>query len=91
VCKIHGFALPRDSSRQAESGTEVSDLKNSLPGDLAFFGNDRGIDHVGIILSPQEIIHCSGWVKTDRLGPAGIINRATGILTHHLKGLRRLT
>jgi hypothetical protein len=92
VYKIHGYSLPRDTPQQAESGTEVRNIHETLPGDLAFFVNETdNIHHVGIVISSEEIIHCSGWVRIDKLDPTGIINRETGILTHRLKKLRRLT
>jgi hypothetical protein len=90
VYKIHGYSLPRDTSLQAESGIEVRNIYEARSGDLAFFVNETGnINHVGIIISHEEIIHCSGWVRIDRLDPKGIINRETGIRTHLLTSLRR--
>jgi len=92
VYKIHGYSLPRDAHQQAESGIEVRTIHEARTGDLAFFADEQGnINHVGIIVSPEEIIHCSGWVRIDRLDPKGIINLGNGILTHRLKNLRRLT
>ena len=90
VYKIHGCSLPRDTSLQAESGIEVRNIHEARSGDLAFFVNETGhLNHAGIIISHEEIIHCSGWVKIDRLDPKGIINRETGIRTHLLALLRR--
>jgi len=91
VYRIHGLDLPRDAHQQAESGNAINHVQETRTGDLAFFAGDSGkISHVGIITSPGEIIHCSGWVRTDTLDALGIINRQTGILTHRLARLRRL-
>ncbi len=91
VYRIHGLDLPRDTYQQAESGNGINQVQETRTGDLAFFAGDSGkISHVGIIMSPGEIIHCSGWVRKDTLDARGIINRQTGILTHRLSRLRRL-
>jgi hypothetical protein len=91
VFKIHGIFLPRDAAEQAKSGTEISSADEVAPGDLAFFGLDReNISHVGIVMPASEIIHCSGWVRIDRLERSGIYNRSTHTMTHKLQALRRV-
>ena len=73
----------------------VSSLSDVLPGDLAFFNHaDRppeatNITHVGLLLSPTEIIHCAGGcVHIDRITPDGIYT-VTGHKTHHLAQIKR--
>ncbi len=79
VHKIHGIPLARETNQQVLSGQVISSLKNTVPGDLAFFCNDEGrVNHVGMILADGEIIHCSGWVRVDRLDEKGIFNRQAG-------------
>jgi gamma-D-glutamyl-L-lysine dipeptidyl-peptidase len=91
VFKIHGISLPRDTSRQAESGIDPGTLEETMPGDLVFFASDKEIiNHVGMITAPGEIIHCSGWVRLDVLDNTGIYNSETRMHTHRLKLLRRI-
>ncbi len=90
VFKISGYFLPRDSSYQANEGEKISDLEKTVPGDLAFFNNDGRIDHVGLILDDQKIIHASGRVRIDRLTSEGILHSETGLITHHEPLYRRI-
>lgn len=91
VFKIAGTALPRDAFQQAELGDVVDFLQEVMPGDLAFFHNaeDR-ITHVGILLSPTEIIHCSGSVRIDQIDHQGIFNQTLGKYTHPLRVIKRV-
>ena len=92
VHKIHGIPLTRETNQQVLSGQVISSLKDTVPGDLAFFCNGEGrVNHVGMILADGEIIHCSGWVRVDRLDEKGIFTSAGGIHTHLLKEVRRVT
>ena len=83
VYKLSGLKLSRDANQQALEGKGIK-LKNAKPGDLAFFGKDR-INHVGIIISSNKIIHAFGLVRIDNLNEKGIINSISNKLTHHLK------
>lgn len=90
VYKFLNIQLPRDAWQQAEKGTTVNTLQEAVCGDLAFFDNEEGkITHVGIILSPQEIIHSSGKVRLDKLDKEGIVNSETKQRTHELKVIKR--
>jgi hypothetical protein len=91
VYKIHGKPLPRDTDHQILAGEPIASLKDSVPGDLAFFCDEEGeVNHVGMVLAGSLIIHCSGWVRVDRLDEKGIFNREKGIYTHLLKEVRRI-
>lgn len=91
VFKIAGTILPRDAFQQAELGDVVDFLQEVMPGDLAFFHNaEERITHVGILLSPTEIIHCSGSVRIDNIDHQGIFNQALGKYTHPLRVIKRL-
>ena len=91
VFKILGVTLHRDASQQALQGDAVSGLSEILPGDLVFFTGETGIvNHVGIAHSPGTIIHCSGWVRKDKLDEQGIYNEALQKYTHHLRQIRRI-
>ena len=87
--KMMGIDLKRDAWQQAEQGEEVASLQESKAGDLAFFDDKEEIVHVGILLSPSEIIHASGRVRIDEIDEEGITNTDTGIRTHKLKSIRR--
>ncbi|MDQ6757198.1 MAG: C40 family peptidase [Bacteroidota bacterium] len=90
VYKFFKKPLPRDAWQQAELGDTVNLLQDVVCGDLAFFDNEEGkITHVGIVLSPQEIIHASGKVRLDKLDKEGIVNLETRQRTHKLKVIKR--
>ena len=88
VFKICGFRLNRDASQQFLQGLEVA-FENAKAGDLAFFGTEDKIDHVGLILEESKIIHASGYVKINEINGIGI-QQTNGEFTHKLKGVRRL-
>ncbi|MBN1157851.1 MAG: C40 family peptidase [Bacteroidales bacterium] len=91
VFKIHGIYLPRDASQQSGFGNSINSLEDSCPGDLAFFMNEEQIvHHVGIILSPSEIIHCSGFVRIDPLTAKGIFSVREKQYTHQYFFIRRI-
>jgi gamma-D-glutamyl-L-lysine dipeptidyl-peptidase len=66
VYKLRGAFLPRDAEEQsivgrivAFSGEEA--IRNSQPGDLIFFVNERGkINHVAVSLGGNRVLHSSG-------------------------------
>lgn len=91
VFKICGYMLLRDSHQQAAQGKSVKSLDQAKPGDLAFFKNkEEKINHVGIILEQDKIIHASGRVRIDHINEEGILNLETKIYTHQLAGIRRI-
>lgn len=91
--KMSGLALPRDAYQQAAEGTRVESLSEAQAGDLAFFKSvnrqDTHVTHVGILLSPQKIIHAAAMVDIDKIDDTGIINSHTGKYSHHLLGIKR--
>lgn len=91
VYKIHGITLPRDADKQAELGEARDFVEESEPGDLAFFEDSEGkIVHVGLVLSPFEIIHASGKVRIDSLDFSGIYNAEINKHTHKLRMVKTL-
>ena len=91
VFKIYGKILPRDAYEQALEGVEVSSVKNSKTGDLAFFGKKTNvITHVGIIISANKIIHSSGMVRIDKINDDGIFHQDSKEVSHYLKLIRRI-
>ena len=91
VYKIQGLKLLRDASQQAAQGEIISLLAEAEPGDLAFFDDAEGnITHVGMLIDPQRIIHCSGKVRIDALDHEGIYNVKLQKYTHKLRLIKRI-
>ena len=91
VYQYFDIRLPRDAYQQAELGTDIGFLAETICGDLAFFDNKEGrITHVGILLDNHTIIHASGRVRIDHIDQAGILNKETGERTHQLRIVKRL-
>ena len=94
VYATQGINLLRNAREQITQGEVVPSLAEAQPGDLAFFDHaDRdskatNISHVGLLLSPTEIIHCSGCVHIDTIDEQGI-HLPDGELTHHLVQIKR--
>lgn len=95
--RLLGIHLPRDAYQQAESdlGKTINTLSKTQACDLAFFSstaNQERITHVGILLSPQKILHASNYVQTDMLDKTGIYkltNTTQKHYTHYLKCIKR--
>ena len=91
VAKAKHKAIFRDAKDQAQLGETVGYIEQVQPGDLAFFENEEGkIVHVGILLSPTQIIHAHGWVRIDSFDSEGIYRADTGNYTHRLQVIRRI-
>jgi len=91
VFKLLNVRLPRDAYQQAEMGEAIDFLAEAKLGDLAFFDSEQGkITHVGILLSPHQIIHASAIVRIDPIDQAGIVSSTTGLRTHQLRTIRRI-
>ena len=88
IMSLFGKHLLRNASQQVTQGKPVS-LADAKAGDLAFFGEGK-ITHVGIIIDPARIIHCSGRVKVERIDETGIYNIEKGGYSHHLVSVNRL-
>lgn len=92
VMSLFGRHLLRNASEQVTQGEPVSGLSEAQAGDLAFFDHQDGkISHVGIVIDPERIIHCSGRVKVEKLDPTGIFNAETGEYSHHLVCIKKMT
>ncbi len=91
VYRLSGKFMPRDAWQQAEmKGKTLGFLAECKPGDLAFFDNEEGkIVHVGILLSPERILHASGFVRIDGIDQSGIYNATKRMHTHKLRLLKR--
>jgi hypothetical protein len=91
--KLCNLQLSRDASQQATEGEVVDFLQHGERGDLAFFDNAEGkINHVGILLDNQSIIHATdaaGRVVIDKIDQGGIISTMLRRRTHTLRMVRR--
>src|SRR5690606_13163275 len=91
VFKIAGYKLQRDARLQALQGEPVEALEEAIPGDLLFFKNNNGrVNHVGILLEENEVIHASGRVRVDQIDSKGIVDTSTNLYTHTLSSIRRI-
>ena len=89
--KVHGIALPRDASQQAQKGVTVDFISDAKPGDVLFFSADTdNIFHTGILLSKETIIHAAGRVRRDRVDHQGIWRDEAGRYTHRLRLIKRI-
>jgi len=86
--------LPHNAAAQMAFGENVDFIQQVVSGDLAFFENKEGeIKHVGIFISPNEIMHAAesnGKVAIDHIDMEGIINKLSGKRTHQLRAIKRL-
>lgn len=91
LAQMAHLKMPRDAYQQALMGQRRM-WHNKQVGDLAYFENDSGkITHVGILFTPNTIIHASGKVRIDELTPKGIVHTQTKELTHKLIDIRTWT
>ena len=91
VYKINGHKLLRGAEEQSTQGEALSFIEESAPGDLAFFDNNEGqINHVGLIMQDNFIIHVHGKVRIDRLDHTGIFNTEQRKYTHKLRVIKKI-
>lgn len=94
VYSVFGIDLLRNAREQVTQGEDVCSLAEAHPGDLVFFDhadrdpNATRITHVGMLISPTEVLHCSGCVHVYRIDENGIY-LANGKMTHHLAKIKR--
>ena len=85
------FTIGRTATKQATQGEPLSFIEECEPGDLAFFDNADGIiDHVGMVMENNYVIHAHGKVKIDRIDHTGIFNTETKLYTHKLRVLKKI-
>ena len=53
-----GYSIPRTSYNQAKGGKTIS-LSSLKPGDLVFYSNSSGINHVAMYIGNGQVIHAS--------------------------------
>lgn len=84
-----GISLPRNASDQYKMGQDVA-FENAETGDLAFFGENNVIGHVGLVADNGRILHVSGFLHFDKLQPEGIWSEQRQMMTHKLIGIKRM-
>lgn len=91
VYKLNGYRIKRNAAEQAKQGEALSFIEESEPGDLAFFDNDEGvINHVGLMMKDNYIIHVDGKVRIDRIDHSGIFNADLRKHTHKLRVIKKI-
>lgn len=91
VYKLNGYKLKRAAAEQAKQGEALSFIEESEPGDLAFFDDKEGkINHVGLIMNDNYIIHVDGKVRIDRIDHSGIFNAELRKHTHQLRVIKKI-
>ena len=58
IFKKYGITLSHHAASQANEGTRIT-ASELLPGDLVFYGNGSGINHVAIYIGGGQVIHAS--------------------------------
>ena len=91
VYKLNGYPILRNAAEQAKQGEALSFIEESEPGDLAFFDDNEGlINHVGLIMQDNYIIHVDGKVRIDRIDHSGIFNAELKRHTHKLRVIKKI-
>ncbi len=91
VYKIAGKYILRDASQQATQGEIINLIHEALPGDLLFFDNNEGIiNHVGILLDSEHILHAHQKVRIDKIDHQGIFNTEIKKYSHKLRLVKRM-
>ena len=58
VYKKFGITLPRTSKTQPSAGTKIK-ASQAQPGDLFFYGDSNGINHVAIYIGNGKVVHAA--------------------------------
>ncbi len=91
VFRMGGYFIQRDTFQQILEGEPVDDFKQIQAGDLVFFTDENNkVDHVGLAMEDNKIIHASGSVRIDKMGPEGIKENISNELTHKFHAIRRI-
>lgn len=91
VYRLNGYNISRNAAQQSTLGEALSFIEESEPGDLAFFDDAEGnINHVGIMMSDNYIIHAYGKVRIDRIDHSGIFNVDLKQHTHQLRVIKKI-
>tara|TARA_B100000945_G_C20362046_1_gene587665 strand:+ start:540 stop:1325 length:786 start_codon:yes stop_codon:yes gene_type:complete len=68
IFKAVGIYFPRDTSQQfIYNKLKSINKKEAQSGDLIFFSKNNKINHIGLVVDKDNILHCSGQVKYDSI------------------------
>ncbi|WP_300438049.1 C40 family peptidase [Christiangramia sp.] len=91
VYKLNGYSIKRNAADQSKQGEALSFIEESEPGDLVFFDDNEGvINHVGLMMKDNYIIHVDGKVRIDRIDHSGIFNTELKKHTHKLRVIKKI-
>ena len=66
IFHVAGIKFPRDTFEQINfNNLEEVNLKTAIAGDLVFFANNSIVNHVGLYIGNNEVIHSSGQVRCE--------------------------
>lgn len=86
-----GYQIKHDLELQSQVGESIDFINLSQEGDLAFFMNDDGlVNHIGLLIGDQKIIHVFGHVRIDSIDHHGIFNYDLHKYTHKLRITKRV-
>ena len=86
-----GVAIGNQMESILDLGNPVNLIAEIKDGDIAFFEDDQGeINHLGIVISQNEILHVVEKVRIDTLDNQGVFNSDRQELTHKLSIVKRL-
>lgn len=95
VMSLFGKSVLRNADQQATQGITVESIDKAQAGDLVFFNHvstdstDTTITHVGVVVSPQIVMHCIGQVHFDYLRDGKLVSATTGRPTHDIALIKR--
>lgn len=91
IYRSRQIKLLRDAKQQASQGEVIGLIDEAEPGDLVFFDDGNGeITHVGMLVNRQQVLHCSGKVRLDRIDHIVIFQPELQKYTHKLRLIKRM-
>lgn len=86
-----GIEIPKDIPSILQLGKTIDFVSEIKGGDLAFFIDDDGnVNHIGIVISDEEVLHVVEKVRIDSIDNEGIFNHDLEQTTHKLRIVKRL-
>ena len=86
-----GIALCKNIESQVQKGQDIYFVEEAKLGDLAFFQSKRTrLDHIGILLEGNQILHVDEKVRIDKIDHYGIYNTKAQRYTYELRTIKRV-
>ncbi len=67
ICKLNGITLPRFVTEQVVVGRTYKTYDEALPGDILFFTKNKSLNHVGILIENNCVIHVDNQVTISQI------------------------